>query len=1007
MLDASFKFKKADKEWDLILPIDSKWSKSPQRLLVILQSVDGRDLKAGGLGQDKAVAVVLTSAIKYATAYARKHSKIPSPTLAISNFQSYRHLHLKDRQAISEAFSDFRSRTLALIAKLNPTHILFSGDLNLLYPMANANNKNGWVHKIDNRSVTSTLDLARLLEKDGQYANLLGFWCRHLANLLIGKNPFDLSHVKAKPVLVNTIKKFDKLMELWDGSKEVAVDTETKNLSVLHNAIYTIQFAFDGDPTRGFVLPIDHPHDANPFDKKERNYIKRELQKRFGAPKGPLLLTFNGMFDLRIIRRALKLDIIYLDVWEMTAGEHLLDENISSLASLGIKMGGLAAIYCSYGNDHYLREDTAFSKEDRNTTGSLDPADEGFLEYAATDVVSLLAMKEMQIKRSSYEDLSGASYEKYFIRHMIYQMSATAHQLSHLRESGSMIDIKYLRNLMKPDSSLSKVLDELQEEFKTLPPVQRANQELLDSSGFKANSLFGGSTGTQWMFSFTKPPHKAKLFFEVLGLEPVSKTKLGAPAVDKDFINHYKDRNYIVSMFGSFQEASKLLSTYVTGWYKRLRKEIDGSTDSHLRADFKFFDVDTGRLASGNPNLQNIPARGKLAKVIKEMFITPDGQMLIRFDYSAHEVRGWSIVSGDEVLAGAFKAGQALRQKWIKTPTEEIKSELKKKGDLHIQNVYRFFHKWVEKSDPLREAIKGVVFGVIYGKGAATLGHDTKRAELDTIKDKIATAYKSKDTKGLKELERQFNELLDEDRTEYAQGIVDKMFSEFERGHKWILKMQEMAQKRYYVFSPIGRIRHLYAAMTQDKRIVARQVRRGMNAPIQGFASEIAIKASRLTTVMFYTHAPVIAEMLNEDQRFTFKANRVVHDASYFTVPFEMVIPFIHILQWTSTYGVAQEYEKQFGLKFTVEPEIEMEIGVKDTLSYKWDWSLPHLKANLEKSVDDGIASGLYSESREEILKKIFAPWRNKKVLKYLDTHFPLLNVSLIKEITDVVAHEQ
>jgi hypothetical protein len=281
-----------------------------------------------------------------------------------------------------------------------------------------------------------------------------------------------------------------------------------------------------------------------------------------------------------------------------------------------------------------------------------------------------------------------------------------------------------------------------------------------------------------------------------------------------------------------------------------------------------------------------------------------------------------------------------------------------------------------------------------------TLGQDTKKAELGALKAKISEAYRAKDTKALAKLERQYLALIEEDRDEYAQGIVDKMFNEFAQGHKWVLKMQKMATEKFYVYSPIGRIRHLYAAMTEDKQIVSRQVRRGMNAPIQGFASEIAVKASRVTALSYYRNSPKIANMLGlEKTRFPFKFNRIVHDASYYTVPFEMVIPFIHILQYDTTYGVTQAYEKEFGLKFTVEPEIEIEVGVRDTASRKWGWSLPELVSHLNTAVDDGIQQGLYAGSKEEILGKIYAPWRNADVLDFLDTTYPLLGVSLKKEI--------
>lgn len=1001
MLDKLFRAPEleAHGNFEIDMRMDADWSSTSRRVLIILQSVEGADLHAGQLGSTPA----LINAIKYARSIARRYNPdLEHYAFAVTNFNARKHLHLREASK-AEAEAEFKSRQVKLINKLKPTHILFSGDLNLMYPISNAAMKNGWVHKIDNRKVVSTVDFSRLMEKQGLYANLLGFWCRHLANLLLGKLPHDLSQKATKPVLVDTIKKFDKLMDFWDKAKRVGVDTETKNLSVTSNAIYTIQFAFDHKPDSGYVLPIDHPHADNPFSKEDQKYIKQQLRKRFGAMEGPELVTFNGMFDLRIVRQALHLPIIFLPVWEITAGEHLLDENIASLASLGIKAGGLAAVYCSYGNDFYFNENTKFSKAERSSTGAIPPSDKDFLLYGSTDVTSILAIADMQVERASYMDINGKKYTEMFKRHMRHQMSDTAHALSHLKQDGSLIDRKYLRTLMRPDSQLAKAISELQDEFKTFPEVIEANRQLLDATGFKAKSLFGGGGASRWVFSMNKPDHKTKLFLEVCQLKAISQTATGADAIDKEFIEHYKDRNYLVAKFGEYQMSSKLLSTYIKGWYKQLSREIDGATDGHLRPDYKFFDVETGRLASGGPNLQNIPTRGKLSKIIKEMFITLDGHLLIRFDYSAHEVRGWSIASGDKVLAAAFKAGQALRKLFIKTPTDELRKEIKTKGDIHIANVKRFFGKWVEKTDPLRDAVKAVVFGVLYGKSAATLGNDTKRTDLDNIKAKISEAYKSNNTKELKKLVAEFEAILEEDRSEAAQEIIDKMFAEFKQGDKWVKRMQQMATEKFYVFSPIARIRHLYAAMTGIRSIISRQVRRGMNAPIQGFASEVAVKASMRVLKSFYKDRKKLAKLLGLKSLPTVKFNRIVHDALYYTVPYEMVIPFLHILQYEATYGVAKAYEEEFGLKFTVEPEIEMEFGTKDTNSLKWDWSLPQLVSLIEATVDEGIKNKLLTEDREVILDKIWAPWRNKESLAYLDKTYPLLGVSLQKEIRDAI----
>jgi DNA polymerase I-like protein with 3'-5' exonuclease and polymerase domains len=101
----------------------------------------------------------------------------------------------------------------------------------------------------------------------------------------------------------------------------------------------------------------------------------------------------------------------------------------------------------------------------------------------------------------------------------------------------------------------------------------------------------------------------------------------------------------------------------------------------------------------------------------------------------------WSIASFDKVLAAAFKAGQKLRQSFIQNPSDENKKAIKEKGDIHILNVLRFFKKLVDKEHPLRDAVKAVVFGVLYGKSAETLGNDTKASDIGTLKEKIRATH--------------------------------------------------------------------------------------------------------------------------------------------------------------------------------------------------------------------------------------------------------------------------
>jgi DNA polymerase I-like protein with 3'-5' exonuclease and polymerase domains len=1002
----------------------ANWDKSKRRLLIVCQSVDGRDLRNGQIMATGDTRKPMMNAIKYARKIADTYLKpeqkvVPSFALTIANFNAHKHLHLGTgpKAAAESAFAD---RMRRLIKKIRPTHILFSGDeaMHNCFPsVVDPQYKRGWVHELKyddlNLKVTSTLDFYRLLEKQGEYANLLGFWCRHLSNLMLGRNPHDISHVQPEPVYVDTLQAFDGLMRKFDEAKLCAVDTETRNLSILFNKIYTIQMAFDTDPTKGYVLSVDHP--MCHWNVDERAYIKKQLRKRFGAQDGPMLVTFNGMFDLRVIRQQLKLPIIWLPVWEITFGEHSLDENIGALNKVtpmrdalmddSSRFGGLSPILCSYGNDFYRR--AKFGKKERVNVGSTDPTDKGFLAYGAMDVVSLLAIRKQQIARSSFIEIAGKNFKPYYVRHMRYQMSDTAHQLSHLWQDGSKIQKSYLRFLLSSESPLKKELKRAIGEFRIHKEVKQANSELLKESGFKASGLFR-KVAERWMFKLSRTPHKAKLFFDILGLPHLTQTKTGAPAIDKNYVAHYKDKNKIIGLYGEYQALSKLLSTYAKGWYKRLSTSLDAAKDNHLRPTYSIWAVVTGRLASMGPNLQQIPSRGKLAKIIKRMFVATPGYLMIRYDYSAHEVRVWSIASGDMVLAEAFRAGQKLRQEFIQNPTDENKKAIKEKGDIHILNVLRFFGQLVDKDHPLRDAVKAVVFGVLYGKGAETLGIDTKKADLDKLKGAISALYDESlkpetERKRVAEINAQLEELdvkltalIEEDRTDYAQGIIDKMMSEFKKGAAWTEKMQHMAETEYYVYAPNGRRRFLPAAMTEDRQIVAQQVRRGSNAPVQGFASEIGVRAGREIMRAYYANLDRLKGWLKIDKtnwmmRILF--NRTVHDANYYSVPYAMVIPFIHMMQYQATYGVTKAYKDEFNLDFTVEPEIEIEMGAHDAQTYKWDWSIPNLITNLKSTLADSKELGVLAGEPDDVLEEILRPWRSKKIRKFLQSEFPLLNV--------------
>jgi hypothetical protein len=170
------------------------------------------------------------------------------------------------------------------------------------------------------------------------------------------------------------------------------------------------------------------------------------------------------------------------------------------------------------------------------------------------------------------------------------------------------------------------------------------------------------------------------------------------------------------------------------------------------------------------------------------MFTAPVGMLNIKYDYNAAEVRMAAVLSEDEVMADSFKTGMLLRKQWIVNPTSEIKAELKKKGDSHINSVHRFFKVWVDKSHPLREGIKAVIFGCIYGLSVRSLAKKLSTEQIRLAEDEIrrlkalvlieATATGA-NRELLKAEKEKLEELQERDWVEYAQGLQDKLFTDF------------------------------------------------------------------------------------------------------------------------------------------------------------------------------------------------------------------------------------
>lgn len=260
-------------------------------------------------------------------------------------------------------------------------------------------------------------------------------------------------------------------------------------------------------------------------------------------------------------------------------------------------------------------------------------------------------------------------------------------------------------------------------------------------------------------------------------------------------------------------------------------------------------------------------------------------------------------------------------------------------------------------------------------------------AELKKTKNEIARIKEDPDGYGM----------------EYTQEIVDKLFSTYQKGKIWLDKVRDQATTRGWVMSPIGRRRNLYRVFTGKRKFIADAGRRAQNSPIQGISSEYGCTTGLLCV---YAMDKYCREFDIPEETFMLYC-RAVHDANEFEIPYELVIPAAHIMNYEATYGAVAYYEKVFGMKFNVEPEIEIEINARGDESYKWDWSLPNL---LEKCIFESLTDAveidlIRHDEGLDVWNKITAPWRSKAKRTYLLDNWPLLNrADLHDEIRAAVA---
>ena len=279
-------------------------------------------------------------------------------------------------------------------------------------------------------------------------------------------------------------------------------------------------------------------------------------------------------------------------------------------------------------------------------------------------------------------------------------------------------------------------------------------------------------------FNVSSPKQLGEVLFDELKIIPErqKKTAGGQRSTRESELEKIRDAHPIVSDILEYRELKKLLSTYI----ETLPPLLDAG--NRLHAEFIQTGSTTGRMASQNPNLQNIPLRSERGKAIRNAFIAPKGFSLVALDYSQIELRLAAILSGDEKLCDIFKKGR----------------------DVHQEVAAQVFHVAPEAVDyEMRRRAKVINFGILYGMGVNAL-----RAQLDST-------------------------------TAEAHAFLEEYFSTFKTLSEYLESTRGFARKHGYTETLFGRRRQFPEMKSSLPYVRAQAERMAINAPIQGTEADI------------------------------------------------------------------------------------------------------------------------------------------------------------------------
>jgi DNA polymerase-1 len=526
-------------------------------------------------------------------------------------------------------------------------------------------------------------------------------------------------------VIVDSLEHLEELKIQVTKSKELALDTETTSIRAMQAELVGISLAVD--EKKGYYIPVGHLTGERQLPVKQ---VAEVLNPFFKDPEIKKI-GHHLKFDLiSLLRHGFSLEGLSFDTliaaWILDPESRDLGLKDLSEHQLHIPMTHIEELI-GKGKNQLTMANVPIAKA---------------APYAAADaVITYLLYRHLEPKLKDPKTT--------FIFDEIEMPLIPV--LAKMEMTGISLDVEFLK---KMSTEIAKRMISLEDEA-----YKEAGQK------FNLNS-------TQQL---------SKILFEKLKLEPPGvgkRTASGHFSTAVGVLEELKGQHKVVDLLLEYRELSKLKSTYLDS----LPETINPQTH-RVHTSYSQTGAVTGRLASSDPNLQNIPIRTELGAQIRQAFIAAPGNYLLSVDYSQIELRIVAHMSGDEAMLSAFRAGK----------------------DIHAATAAAIYDVPFEQvSKEQRRHSKAINFGLIYGMSPFGLSRTTDLTLAE------------------------------------AENFVKDYFIEFPGVKNYLDNLRKTAAKQGYVETLLGRRRYFPNLKNGgNPQLRAREEREATNSPIQGTAADI------------------------------------------------------------------------------------------------------------------------------------------------------------------------